>query len=93
MRRGGDEAAFGDRLPFQRVEGGLFLWAALPDGVDMPDFCRRAVQHKVAVVPGSAFLTDEAAPCQAVRLNFSTPTDEQITRGVALLSEVARGLF
>lgn len=71
------------------VEGGLFVWCTLPDGVDMLDFCARAVERKVCVVPGSAFLTDESAPCQSFRMNFSTPTDEQIVEGVRILGELA----
>ena len=43
-------------ITYQDFEGGLFVWGTLPDGVDMPEFCTRAVRdHKVAVVPGSAF--------------------------------------
>ncbi|MCI9576398.1 MAG: PLP-dependent aminotransferase family protein [Clostridiales bacterium] len=71
------------------VEGGLFVWCTLPDGVDMMEFCNRAVQRKVCVVPGSAFLTDETAPCQSFRMNFSTPTDEQIVEGVEILGQLA----
>ncbi len=77
------------KIPYNPVQGGLFIWARLPDGVDMLEFCREAVQRKVAVVPGSAFLSDEAAPCQNIRLNFSTPTDEQMTEGMEILGKMA----
>ena len=53
----------------------------------MLDFVKRATAHKVCVVPGTAFLTDESEPCQAFRINFSTPTDEQLTEGIRLLAE------
>ena len=42
----------------------------------------------LAVVPGSAFYTDSAVDQPFVRLNFSTPTKEQIDRGVAVMAEV-----
>lgn len=43
-------------ITYQDFEGGLFVWGTLPDGVDMPEFCTRAVRdHKVAVVPGAPF--------------------------------------
>ena len=78
-------------ITYQRVQGGLFVWCALPEGADMPAFCSQAVRdHKVAVVPGNAFLTDEAAPCQAFRLNYSTPTDEAMRQGVERLGRFAR---
>ena len=40
------------------------------------------------MVPGSAFYTDSAVEQPFVRLNFSTPTKEQIDRGVAVMAEV-----
>jgi len=78
----------GTVLRFQRPAGGLFLWCELPKDVDMLDYARRAVARKVAVVPGAAFAVEEGDPINAVRLNFSTPTDEQLARGV----EILRGL-
>ena len=53
-------------------------------------FVQAAIQRKVAVVPGTAFLTDESAPCTSFRMNFSTPTNQQITDGVEILGEVLR---
>ena len=79
-------------IKFTEPEGGLFIWGTLPDG-DMPYFCKKAVKNKVAVVPGNAFLTDENAPCLSFRLNYSTPTDEQIEKGVDILAEVASTMY
>lgn len=80
-------------ITWDEIEGGLFVWCRLPDGVDMPDFCRQAVLRKVCVVPGNAFLTDESQPCQAFRINYSTPTDEQLVRGVAILGQLIRDIL
>lgn len=79
-------------IKFTEPEGGLFIWGTLPDG-DMPYFCKKAVKNKVAVVPGNAFLTNENAPCLSFRLNYSTPTDEQIEKGVDILAEVASTMY
>lgn len=79
-------------ITFTEPEGGLFIWGTLPDG-DMPYFCKKAVKNKVAVVPGNAFLTDESMPCLSFRLNYSTPTDEQIEKGVDILAEVAKTMY
>lgn len=84
------EKGLPDFISFTRPQGGLFIWATLPDKYDMNEFCRNAVLHKVAVVPGNAFLADESAVSHSFRLNYSTPTDEQIIKGVELLSEVAK---
>ena len=79
-----------DFITYVRPEGGLFIWAKLPDGVDMMSYVKRLLEHKVAVVPGTSFLTDDTKPCQYIRLNFSTPSDENIIKGVRIMGEVAK---
>jgi len=76
-------------LRFAVPAGGLFIWCELPDVIDMLDFTRAAVRNQVAVVPGVAFLVEEGERVNAVRLNFSTPTDAQLVQGVKIL----QGLF
>lgn len=91
MLAGMDES-FADCVQYTRPEGGLFLWVTLPEGADMPAFVKRAIERKVAVVPGSTFMTDESAPCRSFRMNYSTPSDEQIKKGVAILGELTQSL-
>lgn len=74
-------------ITYVRPDGGLFIWAKLPDNVDMLDYVKRLVEKKVAVVPGSAFMIDDEAPCRYVRLNFSTPSDENIVKGVQIMGQ------
>ncbi len=77
-------------ITYHRPEGGLFIWCQLPDGVDMADFCTKAVkEHKVAVVPGSAFNV-EGEHLQTFRVNYSTPTNEAMREGVARLGAFAK---
>lgn len=78
------------KITYTRPEGGLFLWCTLPDGINMLDFCKNAVHNKVAVVPGVAFLADSEGTTQSFRLNFSTPTDEQIITGVEILGRLSK---
>ncbi len=82
-----------NKITYQPIEGGLFIWCKLPDGVDMIDFCKQAVLRKVCVVPGNAFLTDEKEQCSSFRINFSTPTDEQLEKGIRLLGELAKEIL
>lgn len=77
-------------IKFTRPEGGLFIWCTLPNGLDSGAFAKYAVSRKVAVVPGSAFNCDLNAPSDSFRLNYSTPSDEQIVEGVKILGEIAR---
>jgi len=80
-------------IKFTRPEGGLFLWCTLPEYVDMNDFVKRAIEYKVAVVPGTTFNCDTTAPSHCFRLNYSTPSDEQIVEGCRRLGEVARAIL
>jgi len=79
------------RLSYIRPEGGMFIWATLPETVDTDAFVKKCLEHKLAVVPGSAFYTADA-DCRSVRLNFSTPTKEQIRQGVEIMDKVLREL-
>ncbi len=79
-------------ITFTEPDGGLFIWGTLPDG-DMDYFVKKAIENKVAVVTGRAFLVDESKPTLSFRLNYSTPTDEQIERGVDILANVAKTMY
>ncbi len=80
---------FSKKISYIRPEGGLFIWCTLPDNVDMNAFCTRAVQeYKVAVVPGNAFNIKEGEVSHSCRLNYSTPTNEQIEKGMTILAKM-----
>ena len=79
----------GDFVEYVKPQGGLFIWCRLPDNVDMLEFVKKAVDKKVAVVPGNAFLMNDTDTTQYIRLNFSTPSDEAIVKGIKALGEVA----
>lgn len=77
-------------VTWSKFQGGLFAWCTLPETIDMLAFVKKAMERKVCVVPGTAFLTDENAPCSSFRINFSTPTDEQLVKGIQILGETAK---
>lgn len=84
---------FSKAVTYTRPQGGLFIWATLPEGVDMLDFCTRAIkEHQVAVVPGNAFSVTEKQITGDFRMNFSTPTEAQIIKGVAALGKMMQNL-
>lgn len=82
-----------DFVELTEPQGGLFIWATLPERFDMNRFCTEAVKRKVAVVPGNAFSADESAVSHSFRLNYSTPTDHQIDVGVEILGKAAKELL
>lgn len=82
---------FDSRITFIEPEGGLFVWCTLPQGADMLAFCKSAVsEHKVALVPGSAFSADPSQVVSTFRMNFSTPTDEAIQEGTRRVGALSK---
>ena len=77
-------------VKFTRPEGGLFIWVTLPDGVDATAFLKACMAQKLMIVPGATFNCDVTEGSMSFRLNYSTPSDEQIKEGVARLGRVAR---
>ena len=78
-------------IRFTRPAGGLFTWCTLPDDVDMLAFVQKAIkEYSVAVVPGTAFSVVEGTVSHAFRINYSTPTDQQLIDGMAKLGEAFR---
>ena len=80
---------YAPKIKYHKIDGGLFIWCSLPEGTDMPEFCKTAVENKVCVVPGNAFLTDENQGSQCFRINFSTPDDVQLEKGIKILGKIA----
>lgn len=80
-------------VKYTRPEGGLFLWCTLPDNISQPDFVKAAMAKKVAVVPGQTFNSDPNSPSQSFRLNYSTPSDEQIVEGIDRLAETVKSML
>jgi 2-aminoadipate transaminase len=79
-------------VTYDKIDGGLFIMCKLPEHIDMLKFCKEAVLRKVCVVPGNAFLADESEVSHSFRVNFSTPTDEQLVKGVKILGELVKEL-
>lgn len=75
---------------YTRPEGGLFLWCTLPEQVDVAALVKDAATEKVFVVTGAAFNCDESAPTHSFRLNYSMPSEEEIEKGIILLSDLIR---
>ena len=75
-------------------EGGLFLWVQVPEEINTTDFMEKALENKVAYVPGANFYPDGDGGFNAMRLNFSNAKPDMIEKGmkrlgVALKKELA----
>ncbi len=84
---------FPAQVKYTHPQGGLFIWCTLPENIKLPDFMARATEQKVFVVPGTAFNCDESAPSDSFRLNYSTPSNEDIERGIKLLGDILKDML
>ena len=80
---------FPDGVTFTRPQGGLFIWAELPEHIDTVKLLSKAVERKVAYVPGTYFCAD-GGHMNTLRLNFSNSTPEQIETGMSILNDLIK---
>ena len=71
-------------------QGGLFVWAELPEGMDAMAALNRAIEQNVAFVPGTHFYPD-GGHANTLRLNFSMQEVENIRAGMERLGRAIKG--
>lgn len=69
-------------------EGGMFLWAQCPSGMDMLEIYRQSVEKKVAFVPGTYFYAHQGMGGETMRLNFTMCDENELVGAVRLLAGV-----
>ncbi len=79
------ENNFPDTISFTRPEGGMFLWAKLPDGVRSMDLFNLAVEEKAVFVPGDPFFVGGKGSSD-FRLSFSCVDELTIAEGIERLT-------
>jgi 2-aminoadipate transaminase len=87
---------FGSAASWTEPQGGLFIWAMLPDYIDTTDLLARALESEgVAFVPGRAAYLDGRG-ASSMRLNFAGVPEDDIREGIRRIGKVVReqvGLF
>jgi 2-aminoadipate transaminase len=68
-------------------QGGLFIWATLPEYIDTSDLLAKALRADVAFVPGQAAYVDGRGG-NSMRLNFSGVDDGEIREGIRRIGKV-----
>ncbi len=81
------ERHFPSQATWTRPEGGLFVWATLPEYIDTSDLLARALRENVAFVPGAAAFVDGRGG-SSMRLNFSGSSEDEIREGVRRIGRV-----
>ncbi|HVX45251.1 MAG TPA: PLP-dependent aminotransferase family protein [Mycobacteriales bacterium] len=68
-------------------DGGFYVWLTLPEGLDSKLMQPRAIQSRVAYVPGIGFYADGNGR-RDMRLSYCFPSPERIREGVRRLAGV-----
>ena len=80
-----------DTVSWNDPDGGMFVWLRTPEGTDAMRLYERLLEGKLVVMPGRPFHVRGGA--NTIRLNFATPTDEQIAAGMKVLGDACRELY
>ena len=84
------EKYFPENFSWSKPEGGMFLWAEGPKGLDMEQLYWKAVERKVAYVPGKFFFTQPGEGNSTMRLNFTMSDEATIDRAIKTLADVIK---
>lgn len=80
---------FPKNIKYTVPEGGMFMWVTLPEGKSAMKLFEKAIENKVAFVPGDPFYVNEK-DINALRLNYTNASPETIREGIKRLSEILK---
>lgn len=86
------EEVFPQGVRWTKPQGGMFLWGILPEDMDAAEVLKRAIEKKVAFVPGEAFHPNGGGK-NTMRINFSYSSPDTIREGVARLGMTLKELI
>ncbi|MEM7334987.1 MAG: PLP-dependent aminotransferase family protein [Chloroflexota bacterium] len=78
---------FPSEVQYTRPTGGMFVWCELPNRVNATHLLKKAIENKVAYMPGSAFFHDDTGH-HTVRLSFTIASEAQISEGISILGQL-----
>ncbi len=84
------EQVFPSSFTWSKPEGGMFIWAEGPRGLDLEKLYWKSVERKAAFVPGKFFYTDPREGIETMRLNFTMCNEEQIRKAIGIIADVIR---
>ena len=83
------EAEMPHGVRWTRPAGGLFVWVALPEGMDAEKMIEAAVAEGVAYIPGGPFFVDGTG-ANTMRLTFAKEDIPAIQEGVRRLARAVK---
>lgn len=85
------EEYFPEETRYTKPEGGMFLWITLPEDLSAVEVFKKAIEKKVAFVPGDPFYVRKCN-VNTLRLNYSSVDEETIGVGIRRLGEVLKAM-
>ena len=82
------EKYFPNDFHWSRPEGGMFIW--VEGSLEMDLVYVKAIENKVAFVPGKYFFTEKGKGEGTMRLNYTMNNEATIDRAIKTLSEVIK---
>ena len=77
-------------LVCRKPKGGVFLWVRLPDGMDGRRLLKEAEKEGVTFIPGYVFYLKKGMGRNYIRLNYSYPSEEEISSGMKILTGIMK---
>jgi 2-aminoadipate transaminase len=84
------EEHFPESFSWSKPEGGMFIWAEGPKGLDTLELYNEAINNNVAFVPGKYFYTEPGEGQETMRLNFTMADEDTIRAAVGRLGTAIR---
>ena len=79
-------------VTFTQPEGGMFMWATMPEGLKALDVYYAGLEKGVAVCPGDPFYETQRG-VRTMRINYSNSSDEAIEKGIKILGDTLKELL
>ncbi|MHB1392696.1 MAG: aminotransferase-like domain-containing protein [Clostridia bacterium] len=80
---------FPEGVTYTNPSGGLFAWATFPKEIDAAVLLKKALEQRVAFVPGEPFYPN-GGNANHCRLNYSNMPDDKIVEGMQRLAKVLK---
>lgn len=82
---------FPSTVKYTKPHGGMFLWVTLPEGISAVSLFPKALEKKVAFVPGDPFYIG-VENVNTMRLNYTNADCETIEEGIHRLGDLLKEL-
>ena len=82
---------FPESTEFTKPSGGLFAWATFPKEIDASVLLKKALEQRVAFVPGEPFYPN-GGNANHCRLNYSNMPEDKIVEGMTRLAKVLKSM-